>query len=206
MLKNILFFIKFVSFYLTGRNPIFELYLKGKKTLDLGSGEGDFIKLDPKNIVGLDINKGAVERCLAKGYQIKEGLVTKVPFLDGEFDVIHCRNVVEHLTPSEARQMFLEMKRVLKNKGIIILITPMPCRVWDTFGHIKPYPPMSIRKLFRKVSLESFETISGLEIEKIIYFSRWSGWKVFSFILNILAQLLPFSKGSYLMIIKKNEQ
>ncbi|MDD4332938.1 MAG: class I SAM-dependent methyltransferase [Patescibacteria group bacterium] len=191
------------KFWFFKKDPIFECLMKEKKVLDMGCGEGNLLRKDSRLIYGLDINKTLVEKMQAEGLQIKLGSVTAIPYEDQSFDIAHCRNIIEHLDPQDAYQMFLEMKRVLKSGGLIILHTPMVKTVWNTFGHIKPYPPMAIKKLFRQISLESFDSVSGLKIEKIIYYGCWGGNK-FSFLIStLLAQFIPYFRGAYLMIIKK---
>lgn len=179
-MKNIGLILKMMKFWVQKKNPLFEIFIKGKKVLDIGCGEGNLLRKDRNNIYGIDINKTLIEKLQSEGLLVKYGDATKIPFEDYYFDVVHCRDVIEHLFPEEARKMFLEMKRVLKKNGIIILMTPMPKIIWNTFGHIKPYPPSAIKKLFRETSRESFDSVLGLSIKNIVCL-----------------------RGSYLMIIQK---
>lgn len=202
-MKNIGLILKMMKFWAQKKNPLFEIFMKGRKVLDIGCGEGNLLKKDRDNIYGIDINKTLIEKLQLEGLLVKYGDATKIPFEDNFFDVVHCSNVIEHLLPSEAHKMFLEMQRVLKSNGKIILITPMPKTVWNTFGHIKPYPPMAIKKLFRKVSLEYFDSVKGLEIENVFYFGSWGLNKLTFLYSSILANLTPLLRGSYFMVIKK---
>ena len=186
-----------------GNDPVFGLLMKDKKVLDMGCGEGKLLEKNPSMVYGIDINKTMVEQLLKKNLLVKEGSVTDIPFDDNFFDVVHCSNIIEHLAPTEAQKMFLEIQRVLKKNGKAIIITPMPKTVWNTFGHIKPYPPMAIKKLFRQVSLEAFDSVSGLEIEHVFYYGTW-GMSKYTFVLStLIAQVTPFLRGSYLMVINK---
>lgn len=202
-MKNIGLILKMMKFWAQKKNPLFEIFMKGKKVLDIGCGEGNLLKKDRNNIYGIDKNKTLIEKLQSEGLLVKYGDATQIPFEDNCFDVVHCRDVIEHLFPEQAREMFFEMKRILKSGGIIILITPMPKMVWNTFGHIKPYPPMAIKKIFRKISLESFDSISDLKIEQIFYFGYWISNKIVLGISTFLAQFFYFFKGSYLMVIRK---
>ena len=179
-MKNIGLILKMMKFWAQKKNPLFEIFMKDRKVLDIGCGEGNLLRKDRKKIYGIDINKTLIEKLQSEGLLVKYGNATKIPFEDDYFDAVHCRDVIEHLFPEEARKMFLEMKRVLKENGIIILRTPMPKAIWNTFGHIKPYPPSAIKKLFRETSRESFNSVLGLSIKNIVYL-----------------------RGSYLMIIHK---
>lgn len=204
-MSKILFIFQLFSFWIKGKDPIFELFMKDKKVLDLGCGEGKLLQKNPNLIYGIDINMTTVEALKKKKLNVERGSVTEIPHEANSFDVVHCSNIIEHLTPVEAQKMFLEIKRVLKKNGIVIIITPMPKTIWNTFGHIKPYPPTSIRKLLRRVSLESFDSVAGLEIQNIFYYGTWARCK-FTFVLStIISNIFPSTGGSYLMAIKKIE-
>lgn len=190
---------------IAGGDPIFNVFMKDKKVLDVACGEGNLLKMNPKMICGIDINTTLLKKLQSEGLQVKHSDVTKIDFNSGSFDVVHCSNIIEHLNPLDAHKMFQEMSRVLVSGGKILLITPMPKTVWNTFGHIKPYPPQAIKKLFRKVSLESFDSVHGLEIENIFYFGSWGANKLTFLYSSILANLTPLYRGSYFMVIKKNE-
>jgi len=198
-----MFFLKLFLLYIKGLDPIYELFLKNKRVLDVGCGQGEVLRKDKELIYGFDINEQVIAELVAEGYQVKTGDVIAMPFVDDFFQVIYNRNIIEHLEPAIARKMFVEMKRVLKKDGKIILISPMPKTIWNTFGHIKPYPPVAIKKLFRPVSLESFDSVRGLEIEKVFYYGTWSKNKFFFLIATFLAQFCNYFRGSYLLIIKK---
>lgn len=189
---------------LQGKNPLFETFMRDKKVLDVGCGEGHLLRKDTDNIWGIDINKTLVEKLQKDGLKVVSGDVASMPFDDDYFDVVACCNVIEHLGPVDAHRMLKEIKRVLKPHGIVILTTPMPKAVWNTFGHIKPYPPMAIRKLFREVSRESFDSITDMRIRNIIYFG--GGSKIVTLYKTVIAQALPSFRYSYLMIIEKKEK
>jgi SAM-dependent methyltransferase len=196
--------LKMLKSWLKGSDMVYSLYLKEGKVLDIGCGEGKLLKKDRARIFGVDINPSSVEKLVKEGLNAKLGDVSALPYENSFFDVVHSSNLIEHLSPEEARMMFMESKRVLKPGGRMILITPMPRTVWNTFGHIKPYPPAAIKKLFRKVSLESFESVSGLRIKEIVYYGAWALNKLTFLISTLFANLWPaIFAGSYLMVIEK---
>jgi len=199
-------FVKILNYWLKKQDPFYEIFMKGKKVLDVGCGRGDLLRKDKENFAGIDLNENLVNELKKGGLNVSLASATAIPFLDNSFDVVNCRHIIEHLFPEEARKMILEMKRVLKPGGIIILTTPTEEAVWNTFGHIKPYNPTAIKKLFLEVSLESFDSVSGLKIEKVIYLGRWSLNKLTFLISTLLANIFKVAGGMYIMIIKKNGQ
>ncbi len=205
-MNKIQFSFHLFALWVYGKNPVFELFMKDKKVLDIGCGEGKLLRKNSRLVYGIDINKTMVEQLTKENLQVKEGSVTEIPYEANFFDVVHCSNIIEHLSPVETQKMFIEIKRVLKKNGTVIIITPMPKTVWNTFGHIKPYPPAAIKKLFRQVSLESFDSVTGLEIQNIFYYGTWASNKLTFILSTLIAQLTPFLRGSYLMVIRKNEK
>jgi ubiquinone/menaquinone biosynthesis C-methylase UbiE len=181
-----------------------EKLFKGKKVLDVGSGLGDFLKFDPKNFVGIDINDEVLEICKKRGLHAKKASVKQMPFPDEHFDGINCQQVIEHLTPEDAFKMMQEMTRVLKKGGRIAISTEMVTkRFWNTFSHIRPYPPGAIRKLLRPSGQETFEKMENLSIERIYYSGIPFKIGILSIIATLLAHYLGIGRINYTMILRK---
>jgi len=99
------------------------------KFLEIGCGTGEFleriISMDGRlKVWGVDISKVAIDKVKEKGF---EGFVLDVsrqemPFSDDFFDIVYLGDVVEHLFDPDF--MISEVKRVLKNRGILVLSTP----------------------------------------------------------------------------------
>jgi methionine biosynthesis protein MetW len=116
------------SFESYPRNLVLKKFFNpGEKVLDIGCGDGtidEYLqrKLDVK-VVGIDISKGAVEKARQKGIEAKiASAEERLPFKDGEFDVVFWGDNIEHLINPELTG--LEIKRVLKPGGRIVLSTP----------------------------------------------------------------------------------
>lgn len=201
MKPNFGFTVSSVLGWLRGQSPVFEA-VRGRRTLDVGCGEGDLLARDRANFVGVDSNPAQVARLQAKGLAAQVGDVTALGFPDASFEAVSCRNVIEHLTPDQAYAMCREIVRVLQPGGTFALVTPMPATIWNTFGHTKPYPPTAIAKLLRPVSRESFEPLAGLAVEKLMYLGRGRSRAVYA-LTTALALFVPACRGSYLMVLRK---
>ena len=98
-------------------------YDKNKRVLEVGAGDGSQTKLLKEyfnEVVSIDI---------APATNIQHIIIADVcdlPFEDKEFDIIFSSNVLEHVDDLE--KAFSEMKRVLKDNGM--MIHSMPSHVW----------------------------------------------------------------------------
>lgn len=160
-------------------NPLHIAYLDGKKTLDVGCGEGEFLKKDPVNRVGVDIDADLVRECEGKGLVAHCMSATELTFPDQTFDAVHGAELIEHLDPQNAVRFLAESARVLKPGGIVYLTTPGERYVWNTFSHLKPYPPIAFEKLLGK-STEGFikDQSLPLRLERAYAFGPASRFKV----------------------------
>jgi demethylmenaquinone methyltransferase/2-methoxy-6-polyprenyl-1,4-benzoquinol methylase len=106
--------------------------LKPQRILDLASGTGDFaiesLKLDPKEIVGMDISEGMLEvgrvKMKAKGYDnvitMRLGDSEDLPFEDGYFDALTVGFGVRNYENLE--KGLAEMLRVVRKGGKIVIL------------------------------------------------------------------------------------
>jgi len=97
---------------------IVKKYAKGK-ILDVGCGTGYAQKRVGHNIIGLDVTYALLE--LNKNIRVCGDALT-IPFKDNSFDVVYSIDVIEHI--KKPQKLVNECKRILKKKGILILITP----------------------------------------------------------------------------------
>ncbi len=92
---------------------------KTAKILDMGCGEGHLVEKYREsgyNIIGLDLNYSSE--------YVKTGDIRNTPFSDGDFDVILCLDVLEHLNFMDQVPAVKEMHRILKEDGIALLALP----------------------------------------------------------------------------------
>ena len=100
-----------------------------KKLLDVGCGTGNVLmKLNANedlSLYGLDISEKMIETAkknLGNKAELKVGDSEYMPWEDNSFDVIVCNASFHHYPNPE--KVLLEMKRVLKSNGILIIGDP----------------------------------------------------------------------------------
>lgn len=198
-------FLNILISRLSGRSFLYEFYFKDKKFLDIGCGEGEFLRNSKTNGFGIDLNERAIKKLQAEGYNTQLGSADRIDFADGSFEAVYCRNVIEHLDIEKAYKMLAEATRVLMEGGIFILASEVPTKkFWNTFGHIKPYPPEAIMKLIgRQESREEFECLENLEKIGLFYFGEYYKNKLLYLLSAMISYYLPVGRREYFLILKK---
>lgn len=105
---------------------------KNKKVLDIGCSYGWFEKfVDAKEIVGIELEekdlmeaKRDVRSSEDKKIRFEIGDVLSLKFIDNSFDRVVMFDVIEHLPKGKEKKAIKEIKRVLKEKGKLIISTP----------------------------------------------------------------------------------
>lgn len=105
---------------------IIRRHFGNKKTvIDLGAGDGSFMKIvnDDKKykVIGVELFEPYIKKAKkTRVYQdVIKGDVTKLGKIKEEFDVVHSSQVIEHLTKDEAKK-FLQSCDLLSRQTIII--------------------------------------------------------------------------------------
>lgn len=101
--------------------------------LEIGYGSGVFFPELAKisdNLYGLEVfpeaekeTKPMLEKEKIKA-QLVTGSVTAMPFKNDFFDAVVCISALEHLEPGQVETAIREIKRVVKNNGLIVLGFP----------------------------------------------------------------------------------
>ena len=129
--------------------------IKGKSVLDIACGTGYglvFLKKDAKHVTGVDVDieaaKEAKSECDERSaVLLGDGL--RLPFADESFDAVTSFETLEHLL--ERNAFLIELKRVLRPKGKLVLSTPNANYTKPVNGkpsnpfHIFEYTPKELR-------------------------------------------------------------
>ena len=141
--------------------------IKRKSTiLDVGCGNGSLKQLFPGHrLSGVDILPTSLTLARAAGYtQVKLANLDqdKLAFRSNSFDVIICRQVLEHLLfPLKAT---LEMHRVLHPKGILFVSVPTRNnrKFDDDYTHIRPFTRHSLATLLYDAGFKRLDFVHQL--------------------------------------------
>ena len=120
--------------------------LKGK-ILDVGAGLGDFIKQCPDGFA-VDPDPLNVQEMINRGIKAKQLFNDKIDYNDSFFDSVIMDNVLEHIVNPD--NLLLEIKRVLKPNGILLIGVPGLKGFQKSEDHRVFYDENLLKKLFNK--------------------------------------------------------
>lgn len=160
--------------------------------IDLGSGDKGFTRY---------LNKIGIE---SFPYDYPEFDIEKdnIPHFDESIDFITMNAVIEHI--KDPSHIFGEIKRVLKNEGLIFIRTPNWKMDYKNFyndpTHVKPYSPETLKNFLRLFDFEIIFLEPGL-IEK-----SWFWWNLPNSIKWYLSSIIKGGTKSILCIGIKNRK
>lgn len=140
------------------------LSIENMVILDAGCGTGEydnlFYRKKTKKVIGCDINKKSVKYACSKNKNIVYSIsdVRFLPFKNSVADLIFINEVLEHVTNED--RVILEVYRVLKENGFIIIFAPNKFYPWETHFMIGQknlrfpflsWAPTKIRKIIFRV-------------------------------------------------------
>ncbi|MEM6933755.1 MAG: glycosyltransferase, partial [Pseudomonadota bacterium] len=137
---------------------------RGKKVLDIASGEGYgawILSQTADSVDGVELDYATVEhakeRYKSEKISFVQGDCRSIPFEETTFDLITCFETVEHI--EEHDQLLDELKRVLKPDGILLISTPEI----ERYNKSSPDNPFHAKEL----SLDQFEDAISSRFENV---------------------------------------
>lgn len=137
-------------------------YGTGKDVLECGCGTGLLLEKMARfanRAVGVDLSPGMLETARARGLDVSEGSVTKLPFADASFDMTCSFKVLAHV-PDVALALS-EMARVTRPGGWIVA---------------EFYNPWSLRGLVKRLGRPG--KISSVTRESAVYTRFYAPWVI----------------------------
>ena len=145
--------------------------LQGRKVLDIGAGRG-YLQDVVSDYTALDISPSA-KRFFHKPFVLASA--TLMPFQADEFDAAWTIWVLEHVPNPEAA--LAEMRRVVKDGGLIYLAPAWDCRPWAAEGYpVRPYNDFGFGGKLIKASLPVTSYLWNMS-KPATRLVRYLGWR-----------------------------
>ena len=127
-------------------------FVEGKNVLDAACGTGygsEILSRHASSVIGIDIDKESIEYAKefysAKNIEYLAGDVEKIPLDSVKIDVAVSFETLEHLSEKKQEKFLRELKRVLKNDGLLIISTPDKQHYSDDFTYANKYHEKEFR-------------------------------------------------------------
>lgn len=145
------------------RYSLARFFIKDKIVLDIASGEGYgsyLMAKSAKKVIGVDIDQEAIDLSSTKykneNLSFLRGSTDLIPLDDNSVDVLISFETIEH--HDKHHEMFIEIKRVLKPDGILIMSSPDK----KYYSDLNKNNPFHVKELylaeFTNLSNEYFQT------------------------------------------------
>ena len=103
----------------------------GRTVLDVGAGAGNMMHQLAQygDVVGLEYNPKPIPVAAERGFDVREGSATDMPFTDASFDIVALLDTVEHIADETA--VLNETLRVTKPGGTMVVTVPALMWLWS---------------------------------------------------------------------------
>lgn len=130
--------------------------VKNKIVLDIASGEGYgsyMLSKSANKVIGVDIDGASIlnsrEKYIGGNLEFIQGSTSNIPLSNHSVDVIISYETIEH--HNEHNKMMLEIKRVLKPGGKLLISSPDKLNYSDKTGHINEF---HVKELYKDEFVE----------------------------------------------------
>lgn len=177
-------------------------FIEGKVVLDIASGEGygsNILAQKALEVIGVDIDidsvKDANEKYIKNNLKYIVGSADNIPIESNSIDVVVSFETIEHHDKHE--EMFMEIKRVLKQDGILIMSSPDK-------KHYSDIPNFKNKFHVKELYFEDFEFLTKKYFKKPKFYMQ-KAYNMNSIVSNIFDfnNMIIYSGDHF--GIKKNE-
>ncbi|MBP7654904.1 class I SAM-dependent methyltransferase, partial [Candidatus Dependentiae bacterium] len=184
--------------------------------LDAGSGAGNFFYINKNDFKIISIDKNFYSCLFIKkngGKSIQCDLCY-LPFKKNIFDTIVSQDVIEHLNNIQSDKMMDEFLKILKNEGLIFIVTPNYSSIWilvekavDLFNLLPSLEQQHFQK-FNIPFLEKLKKQSLIKLETGSFFLLSPILSIFSYNIASKFSIFELKKirfGALCYIVFKNK-
>jgi 2-polyprenyl-3-methyl-5-hydroxy-6-metoxy-1,4-benzoquinol methylase len=140
-------------------NQVNKKIAPGQRILDVGVGLGRLLEGLPQNVYkfGMDITFHYLKEAQKKGVHCIFSRIEDMPFLDEQFDMVVCTDVLEHVF--DLHLCVTQILRVLKKGGYLVIRVPykenlqgylLPSFPYE-FAHVRTFEENGLRLMFEKI-------------------------------------------------------
>lgn len=161
-----------------------EEHVRGKNVLEVGCGTGygsEHLSHIAGSMISIDQWKEGIAVCQKTlsndNISFIPANALKLPFKDESFDVVISFQVIEHFSPDDCSRYLFEIKRTLRNNGILIVTTPnsnlrlLPFQKQRNPEHLREYNDRTLRRLL-KARFEEIDLLGLTATEEIMKTER----------------------------------
>lgn len=147
------------------------LGLSGGTVADIGCGRGDQLFALQRlgfDVIGLDIERSADN---IPNHHVCDVGRELFPIPDDALDLAFSKAVIEHLYLPQIEHFMLEMKRITKPGGYVVLMTPdwryMYRDFYVEFTHVSPFTVRSLEQCMRMYGFEEVTVQSFIQLPSV---------------------------------------